>query len=159
MKHLEVSQKIHLEKNVDTAQLKKALLERLENTIEIESLGEEESKFNITGTTGTPASITRHASINLDISIVQEKNTAKILISGFARMARSLALFYAFFIFLFLLVGLLPGAISSGPESGPLDVLVFLVLGIFIILDTNKKLAEPKEFLREALESMDTEFG
>ena len=159
MKHLEVSQKIKLGKGVDAARLKSALLERIEKTVEIESLEEGDEKFHIKGTTGTPASITRHARINLDVAIVMEKDTAKILISGYARMARSLALFYAFFIFLFLLVGLLPGAISSGPESGPLDVLVFLVLGIFIIVDTNKKLAEPKEFLREALESMDTEFG
>ncbi|NCC22097.1 MAG: hypothetical protein EOM26_06495 [Alphaproteobacteria bacterium] len=159
MKHIEVSRKIVLGQKAGAAEIRKSLLERLEKTIEIESLSEGDEKFNIKGTTGTPASITRHARVDFDVEIAMEDGVAKVLISGYTRIAKSLSLFYTFFFLLFLLVGLLPGAISSGPESGPLDVLVFLILGIFVIVDTNRKLGEPKEYLEQTLQSLDTQFG
>ncbi len=159
MKHIEVSRKIALGKMTETASLKKALVERLEKLIEIENLSEGEESFSIRGTTGTPASITRHAAVDFNVEIVNENKVARVLISGYARTARSLMIFYSFFFLLFLLVGLLPGSIESGPDSDAIDVLVFLIFGIFIIFDTNRKLSEPKDFLEDALQSLDTEFG
>jgi hypothetical protein len=159
MKHIEVSRKICLGKMVETVHLKKALVERLERVIEIEEVSDGEEKFTLKGTTGTPASITRHAAVDFHVDIVNENKVARILISGYARTARSLMIFYSFFFLLFLLVGLLPGSIESGPDSDAIDVLVFLIFGIFIIFDTNRKLSEPKDFLEDALQSLDTEFG
>lgn len=159
MKHLEVSRRIELKKNVSPDELKKSLLEKLERTIEVESVGDGATGFRLTGTTGTPASITRHARVELDVKILYEERVARIVISGFSKTARSLALFYVFFFLAFLLVGLLPGSIESGQDSEALDVLVFLIFGIFIIYDINRKLTEPKEFLETALTSLDTEFG
>lgn len=159
MKHIEVSRKISLAKKVSVEELKKALTERLEKIIEIEQVSDENGNFRIKGTSGTPASITRHAKVDLGVDITTEDDVARIVVSGYARAAKSLIIFYSFFFLLFLLVGLLPGAVNSGPESNAIDVLVFLIFGIFIILDTNKKLSEPKEFLESALQTLDTEFG
>lgn len=159
MKHLEVSRKIELKKNVGPEELKQSLLEKLQRTIEIESVSDGSTNFKITGTTGTPSGITRHAKVDLDVRILFEERVARIVISGYARTARSLALFYTSSFVAFLLVGLLPGSIESGENSGPVDVLVFLIFGIFIIYDINRKLMEPNEFLQIALQSLDTEFG
>jgi hypothetical protein len=159
MKHIEVSRKINLRKKHAAQELKASLVERLEKTMEIESIAGTDDKFTISGTTGTPSSITRHARLDLDVSVKIDGEVAKIIFSGYARAAVSLTLFYTCFFLLFLGVGLLPGAISSGAESGPLDVLVFLVLGIFVLYDTNRKLSEPREYIGEALQSLDTEFG
>ncbi len=162
MKHIEVSRKIHLAKEVKPEELKNALVGRLEKTIEIETISDGLGEFKIMGTTGSPASLTRHARLDLDTHIFFDKkeNVVRILISGFSRTARSLTILYWILFFCMLLVGLLPGSIETSAESsGAVDALVFLIFGIYIITDINKKLSEPKESLETALESLDTTFG
>ena len=160
MKHIEVSKKIRLEKKVSAQELKEALVERLEKVVEIEKISEGVESFSVQGTTGSPASMTRHARVDLDVSIRYEADLVRILISGHSHTARSLMLLYGLLFFIMLLVGLLPGSIETNAEtSGAMDALVFLVFGIFIVMDVNKKLAEPKEYLETALESLNTRFG
>ena len=160
MKHIEVSKKIILSKPVDAATLKEALVERLEKIIEIESLSDGTESFSVTGTTGAPDSITRHARLDLDVSLRFEDDIARILISGTARSARSLMVLYWALFLVMLFVGLLPGSIeTSADASGAMDALVFVIFGIFIVIDINNKLSEPKENLSTALESLNTRFG
>ncbi|MBU0859211.1 MAG: hypothetical protein KJ667_04685 [Alphaproteobacteria bacterium] len=160
MKHIEVSKKIVLQKAASPDDVKRALVERLEKTIEIESLGEGLEKFRITGTTGSPASITRHARLDLDVDVRFEGNAARIIISGYSRPAKSLSYLYWAMFFAVLMVGLLPGSIeTSADTSDSMDVLVLMIFGIFIVFDVNKKLVEPREFLVTALDSLDTTFG
>lgn len=162
MKHIEVSSKISLHKPVSAADLKKVLIAHLEKAIDIESVSDEDSAFKIKGTTGSPASITRHARLDADVSIlIDEKDkTARLIISGYARAARSLIIFYSFAFFLLLMVGLLPGFYETSQEnSGTMDALFFLIFGIFIIFDVNNKLSVTKEYLETALSSLNTMFG
>ena len=160
MKHLEASKKIHLSKKVSVDDLKTALIVGLEKTIDIEKISDGNEEFSISGTTGSPASLTRHARLDLDIKIILEDNTARLLISGYSRTARSLMIMYWLLFLLMLVVGLLPGSIeTSGDRSGAIDALVFLIFGIFIVMDVNKKLVEPQEFLQSTLESLNTSFG
>lgn len=162
MKHIEVSKRIDLEKVVPTSDLKKALVGNLERTLEIETISDHETDFKVKGTTGSPASITRHARLELDITIDHEEKekVARIIISGHARAARSLVILYCFAFFMLLLVGLLPGFYETSQEnSGAIDALFFLIFGIFIVFDVNNKLSVTKEHLESALESLDTTFG
>ncbi|GEM_PF-1234220 len=162
MKHIEVSKKIKLEKTVESADLKKALVEHLQKMIDIETIADDETHFRVTGTTGSPASITRHARIDLgvDINYSRKDNVARIIISGYARAARSLVILYSFAFFLLLLVGLLPGFYeTSQEESGAIDALFFLIFGIFIVFDVNNKLSVTRDNLEAVLESLDTTFG
>lgn len=160
MKHIEVSKKIELVKSIENADVKNALIERLEKTFEIETVSDGLEQFKITATTGPLTGITRHARVNLDVSIHTEKDVLKILISGYSKTAKSLVLLYLFFLMILLLVGLLPGSIeTSGDDSGAMDMLVFMLFGGYIIFDSNKKLTEPSEFLNVALNSIDTKFG
>lgn len=160
MKHIEVSKKIILSKPVDAATLKEALVERLEKIVEIESLSDGLENFSLTGTTGAPDSITRHARLDLDVSLRFEEDIARILVSGTARSARSLMVLYWALFLVMLFVGLLPGSIeTAGATSGAMDALVFVIFGIFIVIDINNKLSEPKENLSTALESLNTRFG
>ena len=160
MKHIEVSRKIALPRPVAADDVKNRLVERLEKTIEIESLGEGIERFRITGTTGSPASLTRHARLDLDVDIVQEPGALRIVISGYSRAARSLSYVYWTMFFVVLMVGLLPGSIeTSADTSDSMDVMVLLVFGIFIVFDVNKKLVEPREFLETALESLNTMYS
>jgi hypothetical protein len=160
MKHIEVSRKIALGKKASAEELKAALITRLEKTIDIEKLTDGANEFSVVGTTGSPAGLTRHARIDLDVSIKFDAETARILISGYSRTARSLLAMYWILFLLMLVVGLLPGSIeTSGDRSGAVDALVFLIFGIFIVMDVNKKLAEPQEFLETALQSLNTSYG
>lgn len=160
MKHLEVSRKIILHKAATAADIKDVLLRRLEKTVQIVSFGERAEQFRVTGTTGAPASLTRHAYVDLDVEITLSDDTARIIISGYARPARSLSCLYWAMFFIVLLVGLLPGSIeTSADTSDSLDVLVLLIFGVFIVLDVNKKLDEPRLMLASVLESLDTTFG
>jgi len=160
MKHLAVSRKIELKKEATLQNVRELLIERLEKTIEIKSISDGDSEFTLNGTTGSPASMTRHAKLDLNVTIKMDKNVARILISGYARVAFSLILLYMFLFSIILLVGLLPGFISTNAdESDALDALFFLILGIFVMFDVNKKLSEPKDDIEAALESLDTTFG
>ena len=160
MKHIEVSRKIMLTRAASADDVKRRLVERLEKTIEIDSLGEGVDKFRVTGTTGSPASLTRNARLDLDVEITLDGNIARIVISGFSRPAKSLSYLYWIMFFLVLLVGLLPGSIeTSADTSDSMDVMVLLVFGMFIVFDVNKKMAEPREFLDTALSSLETTFG
>lgn len=160
MKHIEVSRKIVLQRPASPADFKQALIERLQKAIQIESLGEGESKFRLTGTTGSPASLTRNATVDLDVDLTFDAQDARIIISGYTRPARSLSVLYWAMFFLVLLVGLLPGSIeTSADTSDSMDVLVLLIFGIFIVFDVNKKLAEPRDFLETALDSLETTYG
>ena len=162
MKHIEVSKKISLARTASAAELKKSLVGFLEKTIEVESLSEGDSRFKIKGTTGSPTGLTRHARVDMDISIDyrEDENMARIIISGYAKAARSLIVLYSFAFLMLLLVGLLPGFYETSQEdSGAIDALFFLIFGIFIVFDVNSKLALTKEHLEAALESLDTSFG
>ncbi len=160
MKHLSVSKKIQLKRKASVGDVKKLLLESLEKTIELKSISEGDEDFSVQGTTGSPASMTRHAKLDLDIKIDIDKETARVLISGYSRVAFSLVLLYSLLFSIILLVGLLPGFIETDAEnSGAIDALFFLILGIFVMIDVNKKLSDPKEDLESALESIDTTFG
>lgn len=160
MKHIEVSRKISLQKPVAPEDMKRTLVERLEKTVEIELLGEDHNKFRVIGTTGSPAGLTRHAKLDLDVDIKFEDNAARIIVAGYSRPAKSLTILYWCMFLTVLLVGLLPGSIeTSADTSGAMDVLVLLIFGIFIVMDVNKKMVEPREFLEAALQSLDTTFG
>ena len=160
MKHLEVSKKIQLARKVSSEELKAALIARLEKVVDIEKITDGIEDFSLSGTTGSPAGLTRHARLDLDVNIKFDGNTARVLVSGYSRTARSLMFMYWLLFFLMLMVGLLPGSIETGGDSsGAVDALVFLIFGIFIVMDVNKKLAEPQEFLQSVLESLNTSFG
>ncbi|PJB69683.1 MAG: hypothetical protein CO093_09875 [Alphaproteobacteria bacterium CG_4_9_14_3_um_filter_47_13] len=162
MKHIEVSKKINLGKAVAASELKKALSGYLGKSIDIEEISGEDTDFKIKGTTGYPSGLTRHARVDLNISVFcqDQDKTARVIISGYARAARSLIIFYSFAFLLLLVVGLLPGFYETGQEeSGAIDALFFLIFGIFIVFDVNNKLSVTKENLETALNSLDTMFG
>jgi len=162
MKHIEVSRKINLTRDVSPAELKDALLERLAKVIMIEESAGDAEQFTLSGTSGPPRSLTRHARLDLSASINYDSSekVARIILSGYGRTARSLVVVYFVLFFALLLLGLLPGSVSTSmEESGPMDALIFLLLGVFIIFDTNKKLADLRDSLNDALASLDTAFG
>jgi len=149
-----------MDKEISAEDLRSALIGRIEKAIAIEKISDGADHFSMAGTSGSPASLTRHARLDLDVEIKFDKNIARILISGYSRTAKSLMFMYLTLFFLMLLVGLLPGSIETGGDnSGAMDALVFVIFGIFIAMDVTKKLAEPREFLETALESLNTSFG
>ena len=160
MKHLTVSRKIDLKRKAEAKDIRDALIERLEKTVEIRSISDGEDEFTLQGTTGSPASMTRHAKLDLNVKIDMDKDAARILISGYSRVAISMVVLYLFLFSIILLVGLLPGFIETDAEkSNAMDALFFLILGIFVMVDVNKKLADPRDDLEAVLESIDTTFG
>lgn len=159
MKHLEVSRKILLAKDVSTDDLKKALLERLERSIEIENIKGSAESFHIAGTTGAPVSMTRSARLDLDVTIALEQGAVRILVDGYVRTALSLTILYGALFFVLLCVGLLPGFVDTSIDGDAADALVFVLIGMFLVYDINRRLVEPQEYVAQALESLNTLFS
>lgn len=160
MKYLEVSKKIKLTQPVTQEELKQAVIARLRRAFEISELREQQTSIHIGATTGGLGRMMRSARVDLDISVVKTGETARITANGYAQVAKSLIFSYCFLFLLVLLTGLLPGSVAtSGEDSNALDALVFLIFGIFIFYDINRKLGEPAEYLQSVLDSLDTEFG
>lgn len=160
MKHLAVSRKIDLKRKATAKDIRDFFVESLERTVEVRSITDGDEDFSLQGTTGSPASMTRYAKLDLNVKIKMDKDAARIIISGYSRVAISLVVLYLFLFSIILLVGLLPGFIETDAEkSNALDALFFLILGIFVIIDVNKKLSDPKDDLEAVLESINTTFG
>lgn len=160
MKYIEVSRKIDLRHATDAQALKTRLVASLERMMEIDSTGEGVESFRVSGSTGAPGAFMRHTQLDLDVGIAVDGDVARVVVSGYARPARSLSVVYWIMFFIVLLVGLLPGAVETrGDTSDSMDVLVLLIFGIFIVTDVNKKLIEPRDSLQDALASLDTIYG
>lgn len=161
MQYIEVSKKINFSKDITVDQLKKILIERLRRSFNIGKLKENKDGFHLEGTTGGgPGNLVRYAHVSVDANIIQDGETARILLHGHSDMARSLLVSYTVLFLFLLFLGLAPGSIETGGEkSGAMDALVFLIFGIFIFYDINNKLTEPKAHLQTALDSLEVEFG
>ncbi len=160
MMYIEVSKKINLTKEATDKELKEALLNRLRRAFDVKALEDKKSGFSLIGSTSGYMGMTHHARADLDVSVVKSQQTVRVIVTGYAKMAKSLMVTYTVLFFLILLAGLLPGSIETSAEtSGAMDALVFLIFGIFTYYDINRKMHEPKEFIQAALDSLDTEFG
>lgn len=159
MKHIEISRKITLGRDVTAEELKKAMLGRLEHTIEIQGVKGGAEQFHISGSTGAPVSMTRYAQMDLDVIIMVEGHTARLLVNGYVRTATSLMLLYSILFFILLCVGLLPGFVDTSIDGDAADALVFVLIGMFLIHDINRRLAEPQEQLEAVFDSLNTLFG
>ena len=160
MNFIEVSKKIQLTKEATQEDIKQALLNRLRRAFKIDSLKEQDARFHFEGTTGGIKSLIRDANLKIDVSIIKNQETVRIIVEGYSSAARSLMALYSGLFFFLLLLGLAPGSIeTSGDKSGAADALVFLLFGVFIFYDINRKITAPIEQLQSILNSLDTEFG
>lgn len=159
MKHIEVARKIDLVRATTASDIKKTLLERLERAMTIDRVSGGEEHFEFSGTTGAPASVARFAKVDFRTDIRIEDNSARIIISGYSRVASSMGVFYVIGFVLIMMTALLPSTADKTYNSFAGETLVLLVLGIYIIFDINQKLAEPRELLETALQSLATTYS
>lgn len=160
MKHIEVSRRIKLTRDVTEDDLKQSLIERLRRCFDVDSITEVDGGFRIKCASGGADSITRSASVDLNVKINKQNEIARIIICGTTKTARSLMIWYVGLFVMVLLVGLLPGSIeTSADTSDASDALVLLLFGAFIFYDISKKVDEPQQAVEAILKSLDTEFG
>lgn len=160
MKKIEVSKKIKLTKKVSEDDIKAAVFERLKRSYNVCKIIDNKKETRAVGTSGHSSFFGRHAKFDLAIDVQKDDTYVRIMIHGKSRMSRALLFVYSLLFLFILLLGLLPGSIETSYESsGAIDVLVFLIFGIFIFYDINKKVAEPREHLKAILDSVDAEFG
>lgn len=156
MKHIEISRKINLSRAVTAEELKKTLMSRLENAIEVREESGNAERFHVSGSTGAPVSMTRYALVDIDATITADDSHARILLNGYVRTAPSLMILYGVLFFVLLCVGLLPGFVDTSIDGDAGDALIFVLIGMFLVYDINRRLAEPQEHIEAMLESMDT---
>lgn len=154
MKHIETSKLVVLPHSVETAVIKKSLVERMRGAFHVETVGEGVESFSL-------AMMAKEIPCRcvLDVLVKTDGARARIMISGKVALNSSAKVFYALGILALLVLGLFPGLISTSGSGGALDFLVFLFLGIFILYDTHKKQAEAEILLDRILSSVQTEFG
>jgi hypothetical protein len=159
LKYIEVSKKIKLGVDVSEEDLKQALITRFRRTFAVDDLREQPGNIHLSATSGGPGRMMRHARVNLNVTFVKTKDTARVIMYGYTQVAKSLLVSYSVLFFLVLLTGLLPGSVSTSEDSGAQDALVFLIFGIFIFYDINKRLNDAQDYLKSLLDSLETEFG
>lgn len=154
MKHIEASRLITLASPVDAETVKYSLVERLRNAFHVETVGEGAEVFtlNVLGK-NTPY----HCALNVAVKTDAER--ARVIINGNVEINSSTKIFYVLGILVLLVLGLFPGTINTSGHGSAMDVMVFLFLGIFIMIDMNKKLGEPEHLLDRVLRALETEFG
>jgi hypothetical protein len=160
MSYLEVSKKISLAKAIKPEDIKQILVHRLGKAYVISSISDNANEFSVSASTGPVGSFSRHTKLKLDVQIESEGKICRILVSGKCSISKSLLLYYFIAFIALLMAGLLPGSIETGfDQSDALDALVFLIFGVFLSIDINRKLREPKEFIETILESINTLYG
>ncbi len=154
MKHIETSRLINLSGAAGAAEIKCSLVERLRGAFHIETVGEGAEKFTLTA---MGRDIPCHCMLN--VLLKTDGQRARLIIDGGAEINSSTKIFYILGILALLVLGLFPGIINTSRGASALDFLVFLFLGMFVLYDMNKKLAEPEKLLDRILQAVATEFG
>lgn len=157
MKYFEMAQKVGA--NATDQVLKQALLDRLKHSFSVDKLQESANGFHFTATTGGGKSMVRNARVSGDVSIQRNGSNVSVIMRGHSSVAKSLLFAYTILFFMVLVVGLLPGFIETSEGSDAGDALVFLIFGIFIFHDIERKLEEPRTYLGDSLSSLGVEFG
>lgn len=160
MRHIELSRNIRVTDNSSDQRIQQALITRLQRAFMTRRLEEYDGGFRFEGTTGTPRGLVREARADITVNLMRKKESMRIFIHGNTHISRSLVIAYCVLFVMVLFAGLLPGSINtSGDGSDAMDALVFLIFGIFIFYDIEKKLLSAEERLAAALESVDNEFN
>lgn len=155
MKHIESSRRIMLADATDAASIKYSLVERLRGAFHVEVVGEGTDNFTVAALgKDTPYRCT------LNVILKTDGKYARLMIEGETGINSSTKILYALGVLALLVLGLFPGGtINTSGRGSAMDVLVFLFLGIFVIYDMNRRLAEPEILVDRILNAVETEFG
>ena len=154
MKHIESSKLINLSGTVETAAIKNSLVERMRNIFHVETVGEGTEKFTLTA---IGKNIPCHCVFN--VVLKTDEKHARLIVDGGAEITAAAKILYTLGVLALLVLGLFPGTINTTGHGSATDLMVFLFLGIFILYDMNKKLAEPEQLLDRVIHAVATEFG
>jgi uncharacterized protein YhhL (DUF1145 family) len=154
MKHIESSKLINLSGAVETSAIKHSLVERMRNIFHIETIGEGLDNFSVSA---TGKDIPCHCMFN--VMLKTDERYARLIVDGSAEITAAIKIIYTLGVLVLLVLGLFPGTINTTGHGSATDLMVFLFLGIFILYDMNKKLAEPEIMLDRILRAVATEFG
>ncbi len=159
MTHIEASQKIATTKKIDLAEVKYALTQRIRGAFHVETVGDGKDNFTIVA--GRKSSLFGGMLYSFQLNVILKADTkhARVIVNGNAEITQSARILYVAGIFLVLILGLFPGSIETGANGGPLDTIVILMIGAFLIYDINQKLVEPQKYIEKILKSLDVEFG
>lgn len=155
MKHIESSRRITLAGTVDAAAIKYSLVERLRGAFHVEVVGEGTEHFTVAALgKDTPYRCA------LNVILKTDGKYARLMVEGETGINASTKILYSLGVLALLVLGLFPGGtINTSGQGSAMDVLVFLFLGIFVIYDINRKMAEPELLLDRVLNAVETEFG
>ena len=154
MKYIESSKLIRLGGPAEAAAIKYSLIERVRDAFHVETVGEGDENFSLVASgKRTPYHCT------LTVLVKTDDRRARVIINGEAEVNASTKIYYGLGVLALLVLGLFPGTINTSGQGSAMDVLVFLFLGIFVLHDIDRKLAEPELLLDRILNAVDTEFG
>lgn len=155
MKHIESSKLINLAGDADIVAIKHTLIERLRGAFHIETVGENAENFSLTATgRNTPCTC------SFNVLLKADGKRARIVVDGEAEINSSTKMLYVLGFLALLVLGLFPGTtINTSGRGSAIDFMVFLFLGVFILFDMGKKLAEPELLMDRILTAVATEYG
>lgn len=152
MRHIEASAKIVTTTPIDAAAVKYSLVQRLKGAFHVETVGEGNENFSVVAT-GKATSYVFH----LGVVIKCESDRIRVLIDGGNDISMGTKIFYVLSLLAVLGISFFPGALGNSGLS--VEAMGFLVVGGFIIYDTNRKTDEPQLLLERILRSLEAEYG
>ena len=153
------SQYFKIQDDVALTALKKSLVAKLCHNFHVETVGDAVETFEITAGGRRKFAGTIVSRLTLNVALAHENGCARIQLQGHVELSNSAKMMYCLAVLFVLLIGLFPGSIDTSSDGGPLDALVFLVIGGFIMHDVNQKMNEPETLLRAALKQVESEFA
>ena len=154
MKNIESSRLINLSGSVETSAIINSLVERLRNIFHVETVGEGTEKFTLTA---IGKDIPCHCTFNVQLKT--DSKYARLIVNGGAKITAPTKILYTLGVLALLVLGQFHGIINTSSSGSAADMLVFLFLGMFVLYDVNRKLAEPEQLLDRVLGAIATEFG
>ena len=140
------------------ARIKQSILTKMRHSFHVETVGDAVDTFTITAGGRRKFAGAVVCGMKLHMTIAQDDGCARIQMNGVVDITNSAKLMYCLGVLMVLLIGLFPGSIDTSSNGGPLDALVFLVIGGFIVCDVTQKLRETETLLANALAQVKTEF-
>lgn len=154
MKHIESSRLIPLAGAVDAAAIKNSFVARMRNIFHVETVGDGTDAFTVTATgKHLPCACTFNVLLKMDAK------HARLVVDGGTEITTPTKIVYTLGVLALLVLGQFHGGLNTSIGASAMDILVFLFLGIFVLYDVNRKLAEPEQLLDRVLSAVATEFG
>lgn len=161
MRQFQISEHFKVKDGAELSVIKQQLDERIGDLFKIQDLKESnDGRIEFKAYSGAKDALIRHTEMHVKCDMMLEDGVLRIMARGQVKAAFSQTLLYSIGLLFVLLIGLLPGSLNTSWENaGAGDAAIFLIIGGYIVYDIETKLHLAEQLLRDAVDTLRTEFS